>query len=89
MNMKEWCAEKQKERLQELVEYFGDVATLARFLQLPFHTVYAWQARGKISAAGAKRIEKATAGRFSAGYLNPTAIEWFHETNKAGSNAKD
>lgn len=87
MDLKAWCAAKRKERCQEVIDFFGSVAGLAEFLDTPFTTVYAWQQRGGVSAAGARKIEKLTMGRFSQGYLNPTAREWFLETQKGGANA--
>lgn len=87
MDLKTWCAAKRKERCEELIAFFGGVAKVAEFLDMPFTTVYAWQQRGGVSSAGARHIEKMTQGRFSAGYLNPTAREWFLETQKGGANA--
>jgi hypothetical protein len=84
MSMKEWCATKEKERIAELVAYFDGVAGLANFMEVPFSTAYSWSVRGRISRRYAAIAEKKTAGRFAAGYLKPSAMEWFQETNKAG-----
>lgn len=89
MDLKEWRAKTQRERVNELVDYFEGVANLAEFLGVPFSTVYCWQQRGRVSRNGAAIVERATKKRFSVGYLVPDASEWFQERQKAAQHGEN
>lgn len=79
MTLSEWTAQKQKERIDEVITFFDRVAGLADMLSLPHSTVRSWQVRGRISRSGAQLLQKKTKGRFPVSYMLPLAEEWYRE----------
>jgi hypothetical protein len=62
-----------KERLDELILFADTYYYLAKMLRVSPSTVQGWMERGRISKAGAKRVEsnKALTQNFKANYLRP------------------
>lgn len=77
MDLHNWCDARRKERIEELVKFFGSATELARCIGVSPSTALSWHSRGSVSRSGAEKIEKATHGRFSAAYMYPSAPEFF------------
>lgn len=90
MSFQTWQKATQKERLNEVIDYFGSLACLADSLGLGYEAVRVWRVRGRISAQGAAKLEKLSKGKFARSYMLPTAKEYFEsEEHKAGINGED
>ena len=70
---KEELTQLHKDRVQELSKVAGSPSHLAKMLDMPFSTVQAWIARGRISKAGASAVEKhpSLGEKFTREYLRP------------------
>lgn len=84
MTLSEWKAQKQRERIEEVITYFDTIAGLAELLALPHSTVRSWMVRGRISRSGARLLEARSNKRFPVAYMIPTADEWYR--TKAANN---
>ncbi len=72
----EQIKEMEQRKLNELVEYVGGQASLARFLGVSRQSVNEWVSRGRISATAAIEVEKLTNGLFKKEDLRPAVTQW-------------
>lgn len=72
----EQIKEMEQRKLNDLVEYVGGQASLARFLGVSRQSVNEWVSRGRISATAAIEVEKLTNGLFKKEDLRPAVTQW-------------
>ena len=76
MNLKDRWKKQQAEELSRLLEWAGSRTTLATFLGVAPQVVSGWAARGRISSAGAEKVEQLTGGEFKKCELRPDINNW-------------
>lgn len=68
--------QRQKKSLNELINYVGGPARLAKLLDVSVQVVTNWKSRGRISATMATEVERKTGGLFTRKQLRPDVIKW-------------
>tara|TARA_R110002020_G_scaffold224198_3_gene433670 strand:- start:2090 stop:2332 length:243 start_codon:yes stop_codon:yes gene_type:complete len=68
--------EQQSKELANLIEWAGNMTTLADLLSVTPQAVSAWASRGRISALKAVDVELLTNGEFGKESLRPDVINW-------------
>ena len=76
LSMAEQIKKQQKEQLDELIEWCGDMSNTARLLGVTPQSVAQWVQRGRISATMAAEAEKQTRGAVKKKGLRPDVIDW-------------
>ena len=76
MSLKDRWKKQQADELSRLLEWAGSPGTLATFLGVAPQVVGGWAARGRISSAGAEKVERLTRGEFKKRELRPDINNW-------------
>tara|TARA_B110000211_G_scaffold232139_1_gene295161 strand:+ start:397 stop:633 length:237 start_codon:yes stop_codon:yes gene_type:complete len=76
MSLIQLIRDKQKKELLRLVDHFGSQYMLAKELGVSKQVVNGWTKRGRISATGARKIDKLLHGVFKKEDLRPDVYNW-------------
>ena len=74
--IKEQWAEQQQDMLKKVLEWAGDMPTLAKVAAVHPGVVHGWVKRGRISSSAAITIERMSDGLFKKEDIRPDVTEW-------------
>lgn len=76
MSLAQQIKERQRETLNQLIDWFGSQKMTAYHLGVSKQVVSNWISRGRISAVSAIEAEQKTNGEISKNDLRPDVLEW-------------
>lgn len=77
VSIKDQWALEQQTALTLILQWAGDIPTLAKLAGVDGATVHGWVKRGRISATAAIEIEKQSRGQFTRQMIRPDVREWW------------
>lgn len=76
-SIKEQWERQQADQLAGLLEWAGDIATLARLAGVSASVVHGWVKRGRVSVTAAVELERVSGGAFKKSAIRPDVVEWW------------
>lgn len=76
MSLAEDISNKQKQSLQELINWYGSQKVLAHYMCVSKQVVSNWVVRGRISAKMAIKADNLTSGEIKKEDLRPDVLVW-------------
>ena len=76
-SIKDQWKEQQAEHVDIVLEWAGDVSTLAKLCGVRPESVYGWVKRGRVSATAAAKIEDLSCGKIRKTDIRPDVAEWW------------